>query len=358
MQRKVTFWAQATPGVTYYRCDLPARYLPGKVLILKETDVVSIGKDTFFPRQEGAAIWSFPGNTTRAILIAEMQDQGIPVLMELDDNYMVHPPVKELSQWYLTRAESGHGEYSYETCTDIARFCDGLIVSTPYLASVYKDINPNIHICPNSIDPKDWPSNPSHQPNGVLRVGWAASDSHMLDANIIREALYWASHQKNVEVVIMGIHPLISKFRFNYTHVPWYDKLHDYRQNLQKIDVMLCPLHDTEWDRCKSDVKAMEAAMSGACSVVGETEAYKPWFDQPVYVAKNIWDWKRILKFLVRNREEVAETSRLAKQYVIENRQIKDNVYLWEEAVEGAEAGLSGSRESLRAAPDEQEAAR
>ena len=330
-----TFWKQATPGVTYYRATLPARHMPGQVLKLVEADAVLAGEEILFPRQKGVAIWSFPGNNVRALLIAEMQNQGIPCLAEFDDNYRVPPPFVEISNWRETRDRADVREYdmhTYQTATDVCRFVDGLIVSTPYLADIYSELNDNIHVCPNCVDPDDWDPDPPHQADGILRVGWAASDSHKYDAPLIKDALAWASSRKGVEVVVMGIHPEISRFRFPYRHIPWSNSLADYRKAVSVLDVMLCPVIPSEWTNAKSDVKAMEAAMGGACSIVSETEPYRPWFDKPAYVAKQPWDYTRLLKHLVRNRDEVAETARLAREYVLAERDIRQHVHKWRDA--------------------------
>jgi hypothetical protein len=289
-----------------------------------------------FPDQEGAAIFSFPGTTAWALIMVEMQDQGFPVFCEFDDNYTVPPPFEALSMWRERRDHKEAVELglpTYETASDIVRFVDGVIVSTPYLEGVYSTLNRNVHVCPNSVDEDDWPASPVHQQDGILRVGWAASDSHKYDAALIHDALAWASGVHNVEVIIMGIKPEVSGFRFPYKYVPWSDSLEEYRQSLQILDVMLCPIVESPWAAGKSDVKALEMAMSGGCSIVPEVEAYKPWFDQPAYVVKRPKDWKRILRYLVNHRSEVAETAALARRYAVEERNIRDHVGKWDAAV-------------------------
>lgn len=335
---EATFWVQLTEGVTYYRARLPARHLPGKVCTFDECPVLDVRNTVNgiqFPRQEGAAVFSFPGSTTRALLIAEMMNQGIPVYVELDDNYQVPPPFVELtsSQWCNTRAErqAGKDQHNYETVTDVCRVVDGMIVSTPRLAELYADVNENIHVCPNAIDPDDWPE-PVKPDDGVLRIGWAASDSHRHDAPLIRDALVWASTQPGVEVVILGIHPELTRYRFPYTYVPWTNSLAAYRRSLSVLDVALCPVIPSEWSDCKSDVKALEAAMAGACPVVGRTEPYRPWWER-TFVAEQQWDWRKIVKHLVRNRDEVRETAASAREYVLAERSYPDAVRPWKEAL-------------------------
>lgn len=316
---------------------MPARHLPGKVVKLVPTDLQPADDEEGeyrFPRQEGeAAVWLFPGNTTRALLIRQMQLLGFRVLVEADDNYLLHPPL-QLSQW--KQDFDGTDGHSYEVFSKISKFADGMIVSTPKLAAVYAHLNLNIHVCRNSVDPADWPAEPPHQQDGILRIGWAASDSHVYDAPLILDALEWASRQPNVEVVIVGIHPDFARYRFPYRHVEWADSLAQYRRNVSLIDVMLCPLRQGEWEDCKSDVKALEGAMGGACVVVSKVEPFRPWWDgeAPGLVAEHPWDFKKIVKHLVRRPEEARNLALAAREYVLENRDIRQTVTAWREAVD------------------------
>jgi hypothetical protein len=334
---EATWWTQATPGVNYYRADLPAKHLPGKTIRFENRVDLQIGEDgePFFPRQEGnSGVWMFPGTTGKFLLMAGMKDLGYRVLVEVDDNYTVPPSVPQLSSWLVTRDKSGADEASYEVHCRIVRspVCDGVIVSTPYLADVYRRLNPNVWVCPNSIDPTDWPDEePPHQPDGVLRIGWAGSVSHLYDLADIRPALDWASRQKDVEVVVMGQLDLGLKHRA----IPWTDSLAEYRRNVSEIDVMLCPIRPNPWANGKSDVKALEGAMGGAVPVVSRTEPFRPWWDHdaPCLVADSKKGFVKAVKHLVANREETRQLARAARAWVLKHRQIKDSVEAWREAL-------------------------
>lgn len=329
---KATFWTQATAGVNYYRADLPARHLPGKTVRFESRDLQPRADDgePYFPRQEGVAIWMFPGNTTRALCMAQMHLSGIKTMVEVDDNYLVAPPVPGLSKWLKTRDTSGEDRHSYEIHRKIvsSAACDGVIVSTPRLWEHYSQINPNVHVAMNCIDPDDWDPDPPHQQDGILRIGWAGSASHRYDLAEILPALSWAAQQEDVEVVILGQLEL----PFPHTQVPWTDSLAEFRENMQALDVALCPLRPSEWSDCKSDVKAMEAAVAGALPVVSKTEPYKPWHDR-TFVCEAKKDWTKMLKHLVANRDEVAQGAKDAKAYVLAERTIQRGVEAWRQAI-------------------------
>ena len=331
-----TWWTGATPGVNYYRADMPAKHLPGKTVSLQTFDIQPDGMGGhWIPRQEGKAVWMFPGNTTRALIMAELKTHhDVPIFVEVDDNYTRQPSIPQISPWLTTRDEGGDSS-SYEIHRKIVPWVDGVICSTPYLAGVYERLNENVHVCRNSVDPDDWSADPPHQEDGILRIGWAGSDSHIYDLNDIRPALDWAARQKDVEVV-MFCH-LAPAWAFEYRHLAWVDTMSEYREQLSQIDVMLCPLRPNEWANCKSDVKALEAAMAGACSIVSRTEPFRPWWDGPAYVAETQKGFVKMVKHVVANREEVRETARLARAYVVEERSIEKSIWAWRYALGSVE---------------------
>ena len=327
---RATWWTGVTPGTTYWRCQIPARHLPGQCLRLTKPDIIEHEDHYEFPWQRGVAIWQFVGSITRGTVAATMQHQGTPILMEVDDNYLVHPEKHGVSSsWIEFMSTDGEDWNSVQAHRKYTEWFDGVICSTHWLADQYRKINPNVFVCPNSVDPADWPE-PEKPDDGILRIGFAGSTSHRMDANLIQRALKWASEQDNVEVVVMG-----DKFfrGFEYTHLPWTDDLEAYRRSLSILDVGLCPLRDTEWSRAKSDIKAMEYAMAGAMSIVSPTEPYRPWWSRTM-VAGGKRDWEAAVRWCVQNRDEVKQRAAAAKDYVLAERTIQKNIHRWEEALE------------------------
>ena len=335
-----TWWIQATPGVNYVRAELPARYFPGKVVA---TDYQDLQEDDYgeviMPRQSGAAIWLFPGNTTRSLMMVQQKNLGHKVFVELDDNYQVKPPFHRTNSWLVERDKTKMDRFSFEVLDNaIRKIADGMIVSTPRLAELYAPLNDNIHVCRNGVDPTDWDPDPPHQKDGVLHIGWAGSASHKFDLADIRLALDWASRQKDVEIVLLGFPDILGSLTTlaNTRVMPWTTSLAGYRENLRHIDVMLCPNRAGAWADCKSDLKALEAAMGGACSVVSKTEPFIPWFngEAPGYNATTPKDFLDVVKHLVANRDEVAQTAKEAKEYVLAKRDIRKTVQEWRDAVD------------------------
>lgn len=342
---KATWWAQATPGTTYWRCLVPARHLPGQSLLLGLDDLKETGPEPLdfdMPRFRGdVAIWQFLGDEQRSRIAWGWREKGYRTLMDVDDNYL-RPLDKHRakdSPWRPTREEArahmlaGKGTgYSNEAHRRDTAWLDGIICSTDYLADEYYQYNDNVWVCPNSIDPADWQH--EREESDILRIGYYASASHMgHDTPLVTEALKWATRQEGVEFYEMGA--TNPSWSFPKRQFSWHKDLSKARENLFKIDIGIAPLKATKWANGKSDVKALEYAMAGVLPIVqGDCAPYEPWsWWHYTPVTKD--DWSDVIRDVVNNREDVKARAAEAKAWVMENRTIDKTIHLWEEAIRG-----------------------
>lgn len=344
-----TFYHQATPATTYLRCELPARYLPGKVTndcVLHETDT-----DYWFPEHEGAAIFQFAGDASWAVMVHGLQAKGVPVLSESDDNYFTVGPKMDFSGW---KQKIGEGDHTLEGHAYIVGWVDGCIVTTNTLADVYRQHNQNVFVCPNSVEPADWPDFKKLD-DGIIRIGWFASSSHETDAQMVTYALEKASKYPNVQIVTMGIDPswwrfgckkvivddpiysfVDNKGKIRRRHIGWQD-LQGYREAMFELDVGICPVFSTAWANCRSDIKALEYAMGGAAVVTSDVPPYEWWTaGENCLKAERSRDWWPQLKQLIEDPGALAEYKAAAREYVLGERTIAKQAGKWAEAIESA----------------------
>lgn len=343
---KASFYYQASYPTTYWRCLLPARHLPGQAI--DHAKVQFLENDSLgFPEHRGpTAVWQFPGDGGRATMIAEMQQQGIRVLVEADDSYLENSPmgspgwVKKLkpTQKEIERGNVRDGVHSLEAFTKIIPWVDGLTVTTEHLAKRYRKYNPNVFVCPNQIDPPDWPE-PKSEPvpelgwekdDGVFRIGWFASPSHAADTKLVARALEWASEQPDVLVVTMGLDPV---WPFTRLHIPWSNDMGVYRRMLGWLDVGLAPVVQTPWAACRSDLKALEMGVSGVAPVLSDAIPYHG-YKGPCLRAKDAREFLHHVKHLVKNRDEARQLAGAAREHVLMERTVEKNIHRWQEAVE------------------------
>jgi hypothetical protein len=330
-----TFWHQATPGTTFWRCLVPARHLPAQTLPFTPVDLKETkdGKP-YLPRQKGdTAIWQFLGDQTRTrIALGVGEIHQYRTLMELDDNYTRPAPYqygKKNAPWVNTIAEA-KGGYSHEMHRAILPWMDGLIVSTDFLANVYEEYHDTIYVCPNSVDPDDWQYD--REVHDAFRIVYYGSPSHTVDAPLVTDALKWASKQPGVEVWTVGFRN--PAWSFPHQVIPWGNDLVEARKHLFKFDLGIAPLKTNAWANAKSDVKALEYTMAGVMPVVQKSEPFKAW-EGIVPTPSTKGDWTEAIRWAVQNPDEVAGFARNAKEYVLRERTIQSNIHLWREAVNG-----------------------
>lgn len=329
-----TWWRQLTPGTFYWRCLLAARHLPGRVNALRATDFV-VGEDDEprLLRQHGASIWQFSGNATRALIMAQTQAHGIKVLMEVDDNYLVPPPhiPNTRSSWTTTLDRTELDHYSHQAHRRIVQWVDGVIVSTPYLADVYtKATSVPVFVCPNSVDPDDWPEIEPRE--RTVTVGYAGSASHQYDLHLVERALD-SAHRSGARLVKLGAGT--AGWRWPHKQVPWTDDLAAYRRSLQNIDIGLCPVRRGPWQDGKSDIKAMEYVMAGAIPIVQrDSPCYQDWASRTLSAnSKTDWD-KAVREALSLTPDERHSLWAGLHDWVMAEKTIGSHIHKWREAVQ------------------------
>jgi glycosyltransferase involved in cell wall biosynthesis len=332
-----TFWTQATPGTTYWRCLVPARHLPGQAIPFKYSDLQEdkAGKP-YLPRHRGTAVWQFLGDEFRTRIALGNRDMyGYRTLMEVDDNYLRIAPYlrgRKGVPWHETHAEAmAHGNgYSHEMHRKIVPLMDGIICSTDYLADAYYEFNENVYVCPNSIDPDDWKY--EREPHDAFRIVYYGSTSHVVDAPLVTDALKWAARQPGVEVWTVGFKN--PSWSFPHQVVPWTQSLEEARAHLFKFDLGVAPLKGNKWANGKSDIKAMEYAMAGVCPLVSNAVPYRTLQHIPDLVIDDD-GWMEAIRYFVKNPDLARQRAEEVKDWVMRERTIQATVGLWKEAISG-----------------------
>lgn len=334
-EAKATFYPGATPATTYVRCQLPARVLPA---IVRPDISYSTDGDTirYHEHVGDTAVFQFGGNKTAALVSGSMKADGVKVLIEVDDNYLINPGPKILKRqgWAM---KIGQAENTRDGHRWIVRWSDGVIVTTEHLAEQYRAMNPNVHVIPNSVDPADWPV-PVKPSDGVFRICWFASQSHEDDIPIVTRALEWASRQPGVEVWMVGLDPKASmkfkqRWKFQYQQVPWLHDLDDYRHHFQAFDLGLAPVSRNPSGLGRSDLKALEYLMGGVLPIVQDAAPYAWWKDKPALMAADSEGFLKCVQWAVGNRDRVRELTAEARELVLRERTNLAQRHLYEEAM-------------------------
>jgi glycosyltransferase involved in cell wall biosynthesis len=212
----------------------------------------------------------------------------VKMLMEIDD-YLLSS----------ARSNPGAGEL-YRYGGDLAkigleqmRLSDGLIVSTPSLAELYRPYAKNIHVVENTVDLKLWPK---RKKNRKLTIGWIGAGSHDDDLGLIKNAVpHILAKYPDVQFSIVHGAPEFFKHKpdceyLKDPHHPRYNKMkkcplckgldrvlwtHDFR-TIDKypkwaasfgLDIGLAPLVDLNFTRGKSNLRWLEYSAMGTPTI-------------------------------------------------------------------------------------------
>jgi hypothetical protein len=389
---ETTFWVhepdRQEPLGSRWRVDIPAGHLPAGVVVYEsQFDPAHQRGDT--------AIFVSPHFREAIRALKKAKKLGFRTAIEVDDGWIGMDPrflalqvtevgdqvakVQEATQVYRQGQERHRWAASQ---------VDAVIVSMPALAELYRSLNERVFVCPNSVDPDDWPAElRGLRPPGPFRVGFAGSTSHADDLPLVRDAFSWASSQPGVEVRFIGWHPkdpspswetasaraafeeslrvferdpysevacaeangLIAAekskvaerqatWNFPLTVLPWTGNPEQYRSNLASLDVGLCPIDDeAPFSPGRSDLKVLEFAAAGVLPIVSDSPIYRDWRGF-VPMARSSEEFVELVQWAVSHRDEVRAKAAAVWEHVERTRTIAKTIVRWREAVESAQA--------------------
>lgn len=245
-------------------------------------------------------------------------------------------------------------------------------VCTTTGAEIKKELqkyNKNVVILPNCIDTEVWKQRKGG--NQKLRIGWAGGSSHMADMQLIIDVVKQLKKEYDFEFVIFGlanmpwrdhIDHIVKSHQKNLMEHPnakragWYDEtlkldemigdlqfehhpfvphtLYNHTLSSLNLDIGLCPLVDTVFNRCKSAIKFYEYAMVGTACLASKIPPYE---GEVGYYAKNKYsDWYTKLKRLIEDRQFLEQLQKEQYDWVLANRNIAKLAPQWASVYNGS----------------------
>ncbi|MDH2414647.1 glycosyltransferase [Nocardioides sp. CER19] len=181
---------------------------------------------------------------------------------------------------------------------------DLVTVSVPHLAErLGEHTDASIVVLPNTIHHSLLDvAAPVRAPGQPLRVGWAGTATHQPDWEDNAPAVARALRAVDATMVVVGA-DYSSLIGYPVEVRPWESRLTGYYQCISDFHVALAPLRDDEFNRCKSPLKALEAAALGIPVVAS---AAGPYLDFVVdgetgFLCRNRADWERAIRTLARD---------------------------------------------------------
>lgn len=228
---------------------------------------------------------------------------------------------------------------------------DAVTTTTEFLANEYRELNKNVAVLPNCVDPDDW-DEPLRNETNKVRVMISGSASYTQDFIHIADYLRELDARDDVQLVLFGLwtgrkreeNPLIEKtyeeeYKFwdslpNLEHIGWVQpQYYPQALNEARADIMIIPRKENYFNRCKSNIKFLEAAMCEIPVVAQSFSTGDSPYDldsEALQLATDMLDWKKKVDNLIENKMLRRELGRKAREHVVENYDIAKKAHLWE----------------------------
>lgn len=338
-------------GSRYHRVKLPLEALNGKEIDVKgekctiEVAFLSKSHEDFYLLEQDVknydVIWTnFVHGTKDSFISVWREKYGFIYICDTDDYH-------ELPENHIQKGRD------YTKILQQLVNADAVIVASNQLAAKYHSTNDRLQVSENFLPVKEYVKEESSK----VRLGILGSISHINDwlsiRNVIKKLADDSDIQKKCKFVICGYvadkywDKIVKMFKVNpnmEVEVVEGLDVENYMSLYSKIDILLAPLEDNEWNFCKSNLKILEAALTN--TVVVGSDIYTSKNGGALYAVKKKSDWYKIIKWLIKDEnykkvdfteilktnkfDERIEKLRLLLEYCLNNPVEKpENLHIW-----------------------------
>jgi glycosyltransferase involved in cell wall biosynthesis len=224
--------------------------------------------------------------------------EGIKLIIDNDD-WWVLPPTHPLLGMYADKMKA--------RIIRSMKAADEVWVTNKHLASKVKKYNRNIRIIPNAISVPTWQIN--REPSDKVRFGYIGGNHHQADVRDSTIDLYgYESYVAEVDN-----YPEMMRASYKLPTMPptHYHRLYDF------FDVSLVPLTGSEFAKCKSHLKMLEAGFSRCALIVSNIQPYSPYITKDNCIAINHpSEWAGAIKRLNDNPNQVQDLADSLYEFV------------------------------------------
>ena len=233
-------------------------------------------------------------------------------LVDLIHKIYVEPVLMEIDDYAFGVDSSNPNARNYDptadACTNIKHqleMSDAVIVSTEELKKMYLPFNKNIHVIPNAIDFSIFDKLKNNKHKSFINIGWQGGSSHKKDLKIVEPVIKAILKKyKNVRFTILGGDEGMPESLKRNKRIKWVNdwipvnKYPAYKASFG-FDIELAPLADTQFNRCKSNLRYLEASALKIPVVASNVGPYKNICAATCETKK---DWIRELSLLIEDK--------------------------------------------------------
>ena len=240
-----------------------------------------------------------------------------------------------------------------QTIDTFVKEADLVTVTTQFLADEYRKLNPNVAILPNYIDPF-YADRPKRNTTDKVRLGVVGSIGvtsdfeiayRLMERTLDNPKLQWVlwslpkgTDNKFTKELYYNEFKMLEKIE---DRIEWHgfvdqDEYYDYMNDLT-LDVMVIPRADNYFNRCKSNLKFLEASLFEIPVIAqGFPDGKSPYQVDPedaehMIIANNEDEFVQAIELLAGDKELRGIMGRKAREYVINKYNINDKGALWQQ---------------------------
>ena len=263
-------------------------------------------------------------------LLNDIRRNKTKFIYALDDNFLNLNP--EELDFKLTKE-------MLDTVKYFLTNADGIIVTTDVLKEQFLEYNPQILVVPNMLDERLFSSSaPELVSNAEIVVGYMGTNTHNGDLQLVMPAMQEIrkTFPGRIQFQVVGVtakeetlralEALPAKVLSPDARLHTYDKFVPWFQANTHWDIGLCPLLDTPFNRCKSDIKFLDYGAAGIPGVYSRVLTYDSTVQHRVtgYLAENtVGSWVEGLTQLINDIDLRHQVAANARNYVISQRTVK-----------------------------------
>lgn len=339
--KKILFLPSAYDGCYYYRGYLPGVY--GNMTVVNNFSRKQFDTEELYKKAMDSDIIVFqrPNDHIKSDLAVLLKKAGKKIVFDNDDTYL---PEKGIPLSMLNsdkQKEIAH--YMNDNLYKVIEVSDLVIAATDYLADEYRLVHNNVIVNKNCIDPLD-EYKPKENTTGKYRIGFVGSVTSNDDYIHIKDQIKKLAERDDITIVVFGVkNPDGSAygamkddldFWNSLPNIEWqpFVPITDYYYTINKLtlDLMVIPRKDNYFNRCKSNLKFLEASLLRIPVIAqGFEDGMSPYQVNPedskhmeIVIDNSTW-YDKIVELLQDEHKRV-KMSEFAHNYVLENYNIKN----------------------------------
>jgi tetratricopeptide (TPR) repeat protein len=313
-------------GDSYYRMRWPARDLAAQDPSIRIINLQHNAAERFALLEQADLAVIYQSHDVDLLPIIERRKAaGKKTLVEYNDNFYAPATPSPVQEGWSS-------PLLWNVYEAMIRAADAVLVTGPGLLELFTEKFPDkrIEVLENHLpfQPQPfqtlWDRRSQAIAAGKIVIGWAGSVGHMADliavAPLLRKI---ATERPNVTIAMMGnesIPGVMGLPQGRLQFVQW-GTMQQYFNFLSNLHIGIAPALDTPYNRCRSDIKAVELASQGVVPLLQEVLPYRDFIrDSGCDSFSDIAGLEKLLSDLIYHPDRIRDRAAKAHEHVSKSR--------------------------------------